>query len=71
MTGSSATCDPLAVRQAGYAYVDTVPIRLLHAIEPHAQYGGTSLIRHSAPLGPYSRNLPRALWWSSGGGCFL
>ena len=27
-------------------------------------YRGTSLIRSSAPLGPYSRTMPRALWWS-------
>ena len=27
-------------------------------------YRGTSLIRNSAPLGPYSRTMPRALWWS-------
>ena len=27
-------------------------------------YRGTSLIRNSAPLGPYSTNRPRALWWS-------
>ena len=25
-------------------------------------------VRHSAPLGPYSRTIPRALWWSLGGG---
>ena len=31
-------------------------------------YKGTSLIRNSAPLGPYRRNMPRALWWSCGGG---
>ena len=24
---------------------------------------GTSLIRKSAPLGPHSRKMPRALWW--------
>ena len=30
----------------------------------NAVYRGTSLIRNSAPLGPYSRNMPRALWWS-------
>ena len=30
----------------------------------------TSLIRNSAPIGPYSRTMPRALWWS-GGGLFL
>jgi hypothetical protein len=27
-------------------------------------HGGTSLIRNSAPLGSYSRNMPMALWWS-------
>ena len=27
-------------------------------------YRGTSLIRNSADLGPYSRPMPRALWWS-------
>ena len=34
-------------------------------------YKGTSLIRNSAFLVPYSRNMPRALWWSLGGGAFL
>ena len=28
---------------------------------------GTSLIRNSAPLGPYSKTMPRALWGSYGG----
>ena len=27
-------------------------------------YRGTSLIRNNADLGPYSRAMPRALWWS-------
>ena len=27
-------------------------------------YRGTSLIKTSAPPGPYSRTMPRALWWS-------
>ena len=27
-------------------------------------YRVTSLIRKRLPLGPYSRALPRALWWS-------
>ena len=27
-------------------------------------YRSTSLIRNSNPLGPYSRTMPRALWWS-------
>ena len=34
-------------------------------------YRGTSLVRNSAPLAPYSRTMPRALWWSQGGGLFL
>jgi len=34
-------------------------------------YRGTSLIRNSAPLGTFSRNMPRALWWPLGGGLFL
>ena len=34
-------------------------------------YRGTSLIRNSDPLGPYSRNMPRALWRPYGGGLFL
>jgi hypothetical protein len=33
-------------------------------------YRDTLLIRNSAPLGPYSRTMPRALWWSQGGGLF-
>ena len=27
-------------------------------------YGGTLLIRKRHPMGPYSRAIPRALWWS-------
>ena len=29
----------------------------------HECYRGTSLIRNSPPLGPYSRPMPRNLWW--------
>jgi len=32
---------------------------------------GNSLIRNSAPLGPYSRTVPRGLGWYEGGGLFL
>jgi len=32
------------------------------------EYRGTSLIRNSAPLGPYSRTMSRALWSSWGDG---
>ena len=34
-------------------------------------YRGTSLIRNSNPLGPYSRTMPRALWRPLGEGLFL
>ena len=30
-------------------------------------YRGTSLIRNSAPLGPYSRTIPRTIRWSESG----
>ena len=33
-------------------------------------YRGTSLMRNSLPLGPYSRPVPRNLWWSWEGGLF-
>jgi len=39
--------------------------------KPRSLYRVTSLIRNSAPLGPYSRTMPRALWWSLGRGVFL
>jgi hypothetical protein len=28
------------------------------------RYRGTSLIRNTPLLGPYSRTLPRVIWWS-------
>ena len=34
-------------------------------------YRGTSLIRNNPLLGPYSTTIPRVLWQSWGGGCFL
>ena len=35
------------------------------------RYRGASLIKSSAPLGAHSKDMPRALWWSLGGGLFL
>ena len=36
--------------------------------EPNSTpYRGTSLIKNCPLLGPYSRPVPRALWWSWGG----
>ena len=41
----------------------------MHAIPiSHATYRGTSIIRNSAPLGPYERNMTKALWRLDGGG---
>ena len=34
-------------------------------------YRGTSLITNTPLLGPYSRTLPRFIWWVKGGGCFF
>ena len=36
----------------------------LHAQASSGRCRGTSLIRNNAPLGPYSRTMPMALWWS-------
>jgi len=38
--------------------------QLLH----HSTCRSTSLIKNRAPLGPYTRTMPRAVWWSLGGG---
>jgi len=35
------------------------------------RYRGASLIRNRHLVGPYSRTMPRLLWWSYGGGRFL
>ena len=40
-------------------------------VRENPEYRGTSLIRNSAPVGPYSRTIPRALWWSQGVEPFL
>ena len=37
----------------------------------HSPCRCTSLIRNRRSLGPYSRTMPRALWWPWGGGRFL
>ena len=34
------------------------------ARQGYLAHRGTSLIKNSAPLGPYSRTLSRSLWWS-------
>jgi len=47
---------------------------LAFVVCPHTQhnpYGGTSLMRKNAPLGPYRRTVHRAVRWSQGRVCFL
>ena len=34
-------------------------------------YRGTSLMRNTPLLGPYSKTTPGVLWWPYGGGLFL
>ena len=73
------------VSRSGEHFPDGFDLHLPHEREKCVYYGsdplrgrsqrtlyrGTSLIRNSLPLGPFSRTLPRALWWSWGGGRFL
>ena len=51
----------------GEVYLDR-RVRPVLEEEPHQPlvplYRGTSRIRKRNPLGPYSRPMPRALWWS-------
>jgi len=35
-----------------------------HFMDRARGYRGTSLIRNRHPVGPYSRTMPRLLWWS-------
>ena len=54
------------IRWTGLAPWETEEgIRLVPLVRrgPTLLYRGTSLIRNCAPLGPYSRTVPRALWW--------
>ena len=46
---------------------ETPPASLAYA----GCYRGTSLIRNTPLLRPCRRTMPRAVWWSGGGGLFL
>jgi len=62
------------VSVGGDHWTHCLPIRLCSGKEPALTkfgYRGTSLTRKRTPLGPYRRPMPRALWWSCGGGGFL
>ena len=45
-------------------YLNTLSNLDLMASAPEALCRGTWLIRNSAHLEPYSRTIPRTLWWS-------
>jgi hypothetical protein len=45
--------------------------RSTYTAPPRASYRGTSLIRPPPPVGPYTRTMSRAVWWSQGGVPFL
>ena len=61
---------PLYARTTGVARSSGHTIEDPHPKLKFGPYRGASLIINSAPLGPYSRTMPRALWWSYGGGLF-
>ena len=59
---------PVSAALASMACLATSPGTPLFAKD---DYRGTSLIRNTPLLRPYSTTVPRVLWWSWGGGCFL
>ena len=67
----------MAVLGGGRFLMSEVPLYdvgpLLHVTLTSHPYmcRGTSLIRNSPLVGPYSRTMSRALWWPWGGGVFL
>ena len=74
---SGSSFSPYSTTRRGRAFC----VRALHNQGPRktgvfspqiiAVYRGTSLIKNSAPIGPYSRNMPWAPWWSWWGEAFL
>jgi len=50
--------------------VEGLGVKLQGDGRPQAEraYRGTSLVRNRHPVGPYSRTMPRLLWWPRGGG---
>ena len=66
MDGEGAMIDP---QQVVGAYVSTTVG--VYGTESRPSYRGTSLIRNSAPLGPYSRTMSRAPLEAPGEGMFL
>ena len=70
---STKARDSVTNGACGVQDVKGVPCVLLHVyfnithrtlLDYESPYRGTSLMRKRTPLGPYSRTMPRGLWWS-------
>ena len=66
---------PNSQHRTSHAPKDVLPSRISASYRAACclcpRYRDSSLIRNSASLGPYRRTMPRALWWSLGGGPFV
>ena len=72
MDGCEVLDGPASGEKGSKGRLDARPASLKWPVGAYIlSYRGTSLIRNSPSLGPYSRTMPRALWWSLGGGLFL
>ena len=54
----------------GLKPIQAQPMSEMVQADSIARYRATSLIRNCHSLGPYSRPVPRTLWWSWGEGLF-
>ena len=54
--------DPRLLRPCPSPIQERAPATAFVQEAPH--YRGTSFMKHNPSLGPYSRLMPRALWWS-------
>ena len=66
MTWKAAAAPPVTGKNSAAKY-----FKCVSSCSYRLEYKGTSLIRNTSLLGPYSRTIPRIIWWSWGGGCFL
>ena len=73
-TPFSGSEDGSYLRLVDFVYHSTLGLRVIKKKKKHVigvsdfrkfrGYRGTSLTRNRPTLGPYSRPMPRALWWS-------
>jgi len=60
---AAGACQLCALLDAGSRFCHGAQV-IFWEMANESYFRGTSLIRNSAPLGPYSTTMPRALWWS-------